>query len=173
MSEPFLAEIRVMGFNFAPVGWAKCDGQLLPISQNTALFSLLGTFYGGDGKATFALPNLGDSVPMQAGQGPGLNNRDLGEASGSQTSTLLDSEIPVHNHSLMVSTQAAIERQPPGRRAAVGDGVGLYDEYTQPSTTMHFSTLAISGGSQPHENMMPSLGLNFCIAMQGVFPSRG
>jgi microcystin-dependent protein len=173
MSEPFVAEIRVMGFNFAPVGWAKCDGQLLPISQNTALFSLLGTFYGGDGKATFALPNLGDSVPMQAGQGPGLSERFLGESSGSQTSMLLDSEIPLHNHSLTVSTQAAIERQPPGRRPAVGDGVGLYDEQTQPSTTMHVSTLAFSGGSQPHENMMPSLGLNFCIAMQGVFPPRG
>jgi microcystin-dependent protein len=172
MTEPFLAEIRVMGFNFAPTGWARCDGQLLPIAQNTALFSLLGTFYGGDGKATYALPNLTDSVPMHAGQGPGLSERFLGEAGGSESSTLLDSEIPSHNHSLMVSTQDAIERQPPGRRPAVGGGVGLYDERTQPSTTMHFSTLAFSGGSQPHDNMMPSLGLNFCIALQGIFPPR-
>jgi microcystin-dependent protein len=173
MSEPVLAEIRVMGFDFAPTGWAKCDGQLMPILQNTALFSLLGTFYGGDGEATYALPNLTDSVPMHQGQGPGLSERFLGEVGGAQSSTLLDSELPSHNHSLMVSTQAALGRQPPGRRPAVGDGAGLYDENTQPSTTMHVSTLAFSGGGQPHENMMPSLGLNFCIALQGVFPPRG
>jgi microcystin-dependent protein len=110
---------------------------------------------------------------MHQGQGPGLSERFLGEVGGAQSSTLLGSELPSHNHSLMVSTQSAIERQPPGRRPAVGDGVGLYDENTQPSTTMHVSTLAFSGGSQPHENMMPSLGLNFCIALQGVFPPRG
>jgi microcystin-dependent protein len=172
MSAPFVAEIRVMGFNFPPVGWASCDGQLMPISQNTALFSLLGTFYGGDGKSTFALPNLIDSIPMHQGAGNGLTERFLGETGGTPAETLVSSEIPVHNHSLSVSAQAALERQPVNQRPAVGDGVGIYDEKTQPTTTMGVAALAFTGGGQPHENRMPSLGLKFCIALQGVFPPR-
>jgi microcystin-dependent protein len=172
MSEPFVAEIRVMGFNFPPKGWAFCDGQLLPLSQNTALFSLLGTYYGGDGKSTFALPNLVHSIPLHQGQGPGLTERFLGEASGTATSTLQANEMPAHRHSLSVSTQDALERQPVNQRPAVGSGVGLYDAINQPTTQMNFAQLAVSGGGLPHENQMPSLVLNFCIALQGVFPPR-
>jgi microcystin-dependent protein len=161
-----------MGFNFPPKGWASCDGQLLPISQNTALFSLIGTFYGGDGKATFALPNLRDSIPLHQGQGAGLSEQFLGESSGVAVSTLAASEMPAHSHSLSVSTQAAVERQPVNQRPAAGDGVGLYDENSKPTTQMDFSQLAVAGGGLPHENRMPSLALNFCIALQGVFPPR-
>jgi microcystin-dependent protein len=173
MSAPFVAEIRVMGFNFPPAGWATCDGQLMPISQNTALFSLLGTFYGGDGKTTFALPNLADSIPVHQGQGPGLSEYFVGETGGSDSVTLLDSEMPAHNHALSVSAQQALERQPVNQRPAVGDGVGLYDESTQPATNLAVSALAFTGGGLPHENRMPSVALKFCIALQGVFPPRG
>jgi microcystin-dependent protein len=172
MSSPFVAEIRVMGFDFPPTGWASCDGQLLPISQNTALFSLLGTFYGGDGRSTFALPDLIDSIPLNQGQGPGLAERFLGETGGAPSTTLLESEMPLHNHSLSISTQSALERQPVNQRPAVGDGVGLYDSNSQPTTNMAVAALAFSGGGLPHENQMPSLGLKFCIALQGVFPPR-
>jgi microcystin-dependent protein len=172
MSAPFVAEIRTFAFNFAPTGWASCDGQLLPISQNTALFSLLGTFYGGDGKSTFALPNLNNSLAMSQGQGQGLTDRFVGDAGGTPFVTLLESEMPQHRHVLSVSTQAALERQPVNQRPAAGDGVGLYAEAFEPTTTMAVASLAFTGGGQPHENRMPSLGLQFCIALQGVFPPR-
>jgi microcystin-dependent protein len=172
MSAPFVAEIRVFAFNFAPTGWASCDGQILPISQNTALFSLLGTYYGGDGKSTFALPNLNSSLAMNQGQGPGLADRLLGESGGTPFVTLLESEMPLHSHSLSVSTQQALERQPVNQRPAVGDGVGLYDDRFQQATTMAIASLAFTGGGLPHENRMPSLGVQFCIALQGVFPPR-
>ena len=174
MSDPFVAEIRIFGGNFAPKGWAMCNGQLMPISQNTALFSLLGTFYGGDGKSTFALPNLQGSVPVSQGQGPGLSQYFLGEATGSQTVTLLDSEMPGHAHSLMAdplltnAKQTSPQNNVPGNLSGKND----YSSTTTPNTTMSPFMASIAGGSQPHNNMMPYLTLNFIIALQGVFPQR-
>lgn len=173
MAEPFVAEIRIFPFNFAPTGWAFCNGQLLPISQNTALFSLLGTTYGGDGKSTFALPNLQGNAPMHPGQGPGLSLHDLGESAGSETVTLLNSEIPSHNHTL------GAQNVPLG---GITSGAGatlnrpasgfLYDMTSPQLTAMAPQSLGIAGGDLPHNNMMPYLTLNFCIALQGIFPPR-
>ncbi|HEY7589551.1 MAG TPA: tail fiber protein [Candidatus Limnocylindrales bacterium] len=172
MADPFVAEIRIFPFNFAPTGWAQCNGQLLPISQNTALFSLLGTTYGGDGKSTFALPDLRGNGPMHPGQGPGLSLHDLGETGGSETVTLLTSEIPAHSHALVASQSDAIERIPAGQRLATGIGVGMYGAPGSP-VSLGQAALAPTGGGQPHNNMQPYLTLNFCIALQGVFPPRG
>ena len=171
MADPFVAEIRPFGFNFAPKGWAQCNGQLLPISQNTALFSLLGTFYGGDGKSTFALPNLQGSAPMNQGQSGGTSERFLGEMSGSETVTLLQSEMPVHPHSLNAVESAATARQPPGQMFAVGQAMSFYSSNAG-NTTMNPNMLTLVGGSLPHNNMQPYLVVNFCIAMQGIFPPR-
>jgi microcystin-dependent protein len=172
---PFVAEIRIFPFNFAPKGWAFCDGQLLPLSQNTALFSLLGTTYGGDGKSNFALPNMQGNAPMHPGQGPGLSLHDLGENGGSDTVTLLESEIPSHSHALVALNQPADKFIPAATlglaRAKGGNG------YVNPPPTTGFvamsdQTVAPAGGDQPHNNLMPYLTLNFCIALQGVFPPR-
>lgn len=180
MADPFVAEIRIFGFNFAPTGWAFCDGQLMPISQNTALFSLLGTTYGGDGKSNFALPNLQGSAVMHHGQGPGLSLHDLGETDGSSSVTLLASEIPAHNHALSVSTAQADEEgsKNPGNNA-LGRGQASATVYAAfppvaPAATVSMdpNALGIAGGDQPHNNLMPSLALSFCIALQGVFPPR-
>jgi microcystin-dependent protein len=173
MSSPFVAEIRIFGFNFSPTGWASCDGQLMPISQNTALFSLLGTMYGGDGKSTFGLPNLQGSAPIGNGQGQGLSDRVQGESGGEPSVTLIDSENPAHPHSFVVSTKTAKQRQPPGQQFASGVGVAMYDTNAQPTTTMAPQMLTPAGGSLPHNNMQPYLTLEFCIALQGVFPPRG
>jgi microcystin-dependent protein len=170
--DPFVAEIRIYPFNFAPKGWAFCDGQILPLSQNTALFSLLGTTYGGDGKSNFALPDMQGNAPMHPGQGPGLSLHDLGETGGSQTVTLLESEIPAHSHALSASFQNAHNRLPTNRVVpAAGVGVGYY---APPPLSAQLSPNALppAGGDQPHNNMMPYLTLNFCIALQGVFPPR-
>jgi microcystin-dependent protein len=172
MADPFVAEIRMFGFNFAPRGWAFCDGQIMPLSQNTALFSLLGTTYGGDGKSTFALPDLRGSAPMFFGQGPGLSVHDIGEASGSETVTLLESEMPGHSHSYSVSTQLGLENKAQGQDWAMGDGINLYAA-PNPLAPMAAQALAPNGGGQPHNNMQPYLTVNFCIALQGVFPPRG
>jgi len=172
MSSPFVAEIRILPYNFPPTGWATCDGQLMPISQNTALFSLLGTFYGGDGKSTFALPDLQDSVAMQQGQGPGLSERFLGESSGVPFVSLLTSEMPLHSHTLNDSTKPATEASPGGQYVAKGAGVGIYDTNAQPTTNLDPQALAIAGGSLPHNNMQPFLTVQYCIALQGVFPAR-
>jgi len=173
MADPFVAEIRIFPFNFAPTGWAFCDGQLLPISQNTALFSLLGTTYGGDGKSNFALPNLQGQVPMHPGQGPGLSLHNLGESGGSDTVTLLTSQIPGHNHALMASAQPAEDSSPAGEALGRSVGAALYQTNTaQNLATMAPEALAPSGGGQPHNNLMPYLTLSFCIALQGVFPPR-
>ena len=171
MSDPFVAEIRIFPFNFPPTGWAFCNGQLMPLSQNTALFALLGTFYGGDGKSTFALPNLLDSAPMQTGQGSGLSDRVLGEQSGVESVTLLTSEIPFHTHSLSASQAEALERLPEGQMLAVGQGIGMY---AAPGalTQLAFQATSPAGGGLPHNNMQPYLTLNFCIALQGIFPQR-
>ncbi|MBB5207985.1 tail fiber protein [Chiayiivirga flava] len=171
MADPFVAEIRIFPFNFAPRGWAWCDGQLLPLSQNTALFSLLGTTYGGNGKSNFALPDLQGRSPMHPGQGPGLSLHDLGETGGSETVTLLESEIPSHSHALQASQADAIERTPAASMPATGIGLGLY---AAPASIVQLSPLALApaGGDQPHNNLQPYLTLYFCIALQGVFPPR-
>lgn len=162
-------------FNFAPKGWAFCDGQLMPISQSTALFALLGTTYGGDGKINFALPNLQGNSPMHPGQGAGLNTlHDLGETGGSQYVTLLASEIPIHAHGVQFSDQEGLANAPAGQMPAGATGMSMYTTATSPLVTMAAPQgLMPAGGGLPHENMMPYLTLNFCIALQGVFPARG
>jgi microcystin-dependent protein len=169
--DPFVAEIRIFGFNFAPRGWAFCDGQILPISQNTALFSLLGTTYGGNGQSTFALPNLQGRAPMQPGQGQGLSLRDLGETGGTESVTLLQSEIPSHSHAMTASQSDAFERTPDGQLLATGVGIS---QFAAPGalTPMSAQAVTTTGGDQPHNNMQPYLTLNFNIALQGVFPPR-
>jgi microcystin-dependent protein len=171
MADPFVAEIRIFGFGFAPQGWAFCDGQILPISQNTALFSLLGTTYGGDGKSTFALPNLQGSVPLHAGDSPGGSSYDLGQQGGAETVTLLQSEVPPHTHVMNASAAEAGATSPEGQLFAAGQGIA---QYAAPGTgsTLSPQTVAPAGGDQPHNNMQPSLTLSFCIALQGVFPPR-
>ncbi len=179
MADPFVAEIRMFAFNFAPTGWAQCNGQLLPISQNTALFSLLGTMYGGDGKSTFALPNLNGSVPLHRGQGPGLSEYLQGEIGGVQAVTLLQSEIPAHSHSLNAATVAGDTDDPTGALLSTGvwrsdTGRGAVQIYSTqaPDAGMRPDAIGIAGSSLPHNNMMPSLVVNFCIALQGVYPPR-
>jgi microcystin-dependent protein len=173
MADPFVAEIRPFGFAFAPRGWAACDGQIMPISQNTALFALLGTMYGGDGKSTFALPDLDGASPMASGQSAGTSERYQGETGGTQTETLLQSEMPIHTHTYNTSQQAATARQPPGQFFAVGAGVSMYNDNAEPTTLLDPAALTVAGASLPHNNMQPSLVLNFCIALQGIFPPRG
>jgi microcystin-dependent protein len=172
--DPFVAEIRIFPFNFPPKGWAFCDGQLLPLSQNTALFSLLGTTYGGDGKSNFALPNMQGNAPMHPGQGPGLSLHDLGETGGSETVTLLESEMPAHSHSLLAAPNPSLVATPgPTVSLARSRTVTAYLAPSgQPLNTMADVTIAPTGGDQPHNNMQPYLTLNFCIALQGVFPPR-
>ena len=172
--DPFVAEIRIFPFNFAPKGWAFCDGQLLPLSQNTALFSLLGTTYGGDGKSTFALPDVQGNAPMHPGQGPGLSLHDLGETGGSETVTLLESEMPSHSHALM-SLGAPANRTAPAANtiARASAGNAYFPPAGAPLVNMAGQALPPAGGDQPHNNMQPYLTLNFCIALQGVFPPRG
>jgi microcystin-dependent protein len=169
--DPFVAEIRIFPFNFAPTGWAFCDGQILPLSQNTALFSLLGTTYGGDGKSNFALPDLQGRAAMHPGQGPGLSLYDLGEEGGSETVTLLQSEIPLHSHSLVASLSDGLFTQPSGQQFSQGVGINIWDT-TAPNTTLANNALTPAGGDLPHNNMQPYLTLNYCIALQGVFPPR-
>src|SRR5215213_6302760 len=177
MADPFVAEIRIFPFNFAPKGWAFCDGQLLPLSQNTALFSLLGTTYGGDGKSTFALPDMQGNAPMHPGQGPGLSLHDLGETGGSETVTLLSSEMPAHAHFVGRATVAAGDSTSPSgavwaQSAAGRGGAALYHEAPATGKVNSLLSLSITGASFPHNNMQPYLTLNFCIALQGVFPPR-
>lgn len=177
MSDQFVAEIRIFPFNFPPTGWAFCNGQLLPISQNTALFSLLGTTYGGDGKSTFGLPNLQGNAPMQQGQGPGLSLRDLGEVGGEQNVTLLQTEMPVHSHSAQGSSglgpSGALPSPVNNIWGSASKGLGsLYAPSGANNVQMNPAALSITGGSLPHNNMMPYLTLNFCIALQGIFPAR-
>jgi microcystin-dependent protein len=174
MSNPFVAEIRIFAGNFAPTGWATCDGQLLPISQNTALFSLLGTTYGGDGKSTFALPNLQGSAPLQQGQGPGLSLRDQGEIGGEQNVTLLQTEMPAHIHTAVAAAGTGQPDPTNNAWASGAKGFGsIYSPSVQASNVqMNPFALSITGGNLPHNNMMPYLCLTFIIALQGVFPPR-
>lgn len=170
MADPFVAEIRIFPFNFAPKGWAWCDGQLMPLSQNTALFSLLGTTYGGDGKSNFALPDLQGRAPMHPGQGPGLSLHDLGETGGSETVTLLESEIPAHSHSYSMSIRPVDNLNPGG--LAFGSGNNQYAPSASPQVQLAPEALPPAGGDQPHNNLQPYLTFYFCIALQGVFPPR-
>jgi microcystin-dependent protein len=174
VSSPFVAEIRIFGFNFPPTGWAFCNGQLLPISQNTALFSLLGTFYGGDGKSTFALPDLQGNAPIHQGQGQGLSGRFIGEPGGSQFVTLLDSEMPFHTHALMAAPDPADLGAPAPNRVLARSQPNIYKQPANANPhPMAPQAVGVTGGSLPHNNMMPYLTLNFCIALQGIFPPRG
>lgn len=174
MADPFVAEIRIFPFNFAPRGWAWCDGQLLPLSQNTALFSLLGTTYGGNGKSNFALPDLQGRAPMQPGQGPGLSLHDLGETGGSETVSLLESEIPSHSHVLRANTDFADLQTPsPARSMARSQNASAYQSTTNSNiVNLSGNALAPAGGDAPHNNMQPYLTFYFCIALQGVYPPR-
>lgn len=173
--DPFVAEIRIFPFSITPTGWAQCNGQLLPISQNTALFSLLGTFYGGDGKSTFALPDLQGAAALFWGQGQGLSLRDLGEIGGSQTVTLLTTEMPVHTHAVNAKV-AGGSANPSGLVWGTSNAAKVAALFYAPAATspvnMHPGALSISGASLPHNNMPPYLTLNFCIALQGIFPPR-
>lgn len=183
--DPFVAEIRIFPFNFAPKGWAFCDGQILPLSQNTALFSLLGTTYGGDGKSNFALPNFQGSGPIHPGQGPGLALRDLGETGGAATVTLLQSEIPSHDHGLFdangnsqfyaagtTDTDNPVNTLPAGATLGAAAWHGGFSNLASPTQSMMSTPTEPRGGSAPHNNLAPYLTLNFCIALQGVYPPR-
>ena len=170
--DPFVGEIRVVGFNFAPTGWALCNGQLLSIAQNTALFSLLGTQFGGDGRSNFALPNLQGCAPMHQGSGAGLTPRVMGETGGEASVTLLQTELPSHSHSAMAG--ASSNAASPANAIFGGGGRGKADAYAPGPATTPMNTLAvgISGGSQPHNNMPPYLTTNFIIATTGIYPAR-
>jgi len=169
--DPFLAEIQLFAGNFAPTGWAFCDGQLLPISSNTALFSLLGTTYGGNGQTTFGLPDLRGSIPIHPGQGPGLSVRYLGEKGGVESVTLLPTEMAAHAHTLGASSSNGTSDSPAGRVAARSPSA--IPQYAAASdTSLSASAIGTSGGSQPHNNMQPYLALSFIIATQGIFPQR-
>jgi microcystin-dependent protein len=158
--------------NFAPRGWAFCNGQLLPISQNTALFALIGTVYGGDGRTTMALPDMQGRAPMHPGQGPGLSARSLGQTGGVETVTLLEAQMPNHNHVLSADTAPANNRTPAGNSLARATG-GLAYGAASNLVPMASEALPLTGGSQPHNNMQPFLTMSFIIALQGLFPSRG
>ncbi|EAP99104.1 microcystin dependent protein MdpB [Janibacter sp. HTCC2649] len=172
MTDQFVAEIRIFPFNFAPTGWAMCNGQLMPISQNTALFSLLGTVYGGDGKVTFALPDLRGAAPMHPGQGPGLSFYDLGQSGGSESVTLLQSELATHTHQMQGAAQdpALAKAVNPSASWSLSQGGGIYQ--SAQDTQLAAEAVAPAGGDLPHNNMQPYLTVNFCIALQGIFPPR-
>ncbi|MGF6429208.1 MULTISPECIES: phage tail protein [Bradyrhizobium] len=175
MSDQFLAEIRIFPLNFAPKGWAFCSGQLLPISQNTALFSLLGTVYGGDGKSNFALPNMQGNAPMAPGQGPGLSLYDLGENGGSGNVTLLQTEIPSHTHQMFGTVENGTQGTlTTNITLATSVGGTLYQTGTSANLVpTNTNAVAPAGNGLPHNNMQPYLTLNFCVALQGIFPARG
>jgi microcystin-dependent protein len=175
MADPFVAEVRIFPFNFAPRGWAWCDGQLLPLSQNTALFSLLGTTYGGNGKSNFALPDLQGRAVMHPGQGPGLSLHDLGETGGSETVSLLESEIPSHPHVLRANPAFGDTPTPsPNASLARPGTTNIYQSNTNSNLgAMAGESLPPAGGDQPHNNMQPYVTFYFNIALQGVFPPRG
>jgi microcystin-dependent protein len=179
MSEPFLGQIMLVGFNFAPQGWAFCNGQLMSISQNTALFSLLGTTYGGNGTTTFALPDLRGRAAVGFGQGPGLSNYDLGQSTGTETVTLTVGQIPAHSHLVAANAAAATVPSPSGADLAQTVEPGSRNAFNTYSTppitapvTLDPATVQPSGGSQPHANIQPVLAMNYIIALQGIFPSR-
>jgi microcystin-dependent protein len=177
MTQPFFGEIQLFGFNFAPRDWAFCSGASLPISQNTALFSLIGTTYGGNGVSTFNLPNFQDRTPCSQGHGPGLTQRQMGQAFGASTASLADGQIPAHSHGVEVFGQ----RDSSKRAATPANGYALSTPghatayaagSTQANTTLAPQSVGNTGGNQPHDNMQPYLAVNFCIALQGIYPTR-
>ena len=174
MSQPFIGEIRLLAFNFAPAGWATCDGQLMPISENDALFNLIGTTYGGDGQSTFALPDLRGRLPIHMGQGAGLSNHVLAETGGVEAVTLTSSQIPTHNHTLIATTAAATSVTPgsnllPG--AVSGDTFYVNNTAGNTMAPLSVQMIGASGGSQPHDNTMPTLVAQYCMSLFGIFPS--
>ena len=178
MSDVFVGQLLAAAFNFPPKGWAFAAGQLMAISQNTALFSLLGTNYGGDGKSTFGLPNLQGNMAISSGQGPGLDLYDLGQVGGEPAVTLLQTEIPIHSHSMACFDGRGVTGQvssPAGAVLSATGGASPANVYLSgaPNAQLAPQAISIAGGSQPHNNMMPYLGINWIISMQGVFPSRG
>lgn len=173
MSDQFVGEIRVFPFNFAPTGWAQCDGQLLAISQNTALFSLLGTQFGGNGTSNFALPNLQGCFPVNYGSGAGLTPRNMGDTGGEAAVTLLTTQLPSHTHAIQSAAVATTAN--PANAVLSGAARGkppAYASYQGSAVTMSGSAVSTAGGGQPHNNLPPYLALNFCIALQGIFPAR-
>jgi microcystin-dependent protein len=172
MSEPFVGQLSLVGFNFAPVGWATAAGQILPISQYSALFSLLGTTYGGDGRSTFGLPNMQGNVANGFGQGAGLNPYSLGETGGSQTVTLLATETPNHTHAPMGASARTAITSPAGGSFTNSEAGNIYSATASPAAQMAGSIVSVFGGSQPHNNMMPTLFISFVIALTGTFPPR-
>ncbi len=174
MSQPYIGEIRLVGFNFAPVGWALCAGQLVSISQNDALFALLGTTYGGDGIQTFALPDLRGRAPIHAGQGPGLTNRIQGEQLGSESVTLTSNQMPAHNHAARAQSAAGAASKPQNAVwAGSSAGDTPYKAALATPTTLNPQALPSAGSNQAHENREPLLVMNYIIALYGIFPSRG
>ena len=171
MSEPFAGEIRMFAGNFAPRGWAYCDGQLLATSQNDALFSLLGTIYGGDGRTTFGLPEMRGRIPIHQGSGPGLSPRSLGAKGGDENVTLTTNQLASHTHDFNANTADATEAAPLGKVLAKPSGIRIYRAADQ-NTNMAASSIANTGGSKPHTNLMPTLGIHFIIALFGIYPSR-
>ena len=172
MSDPFIGEIRMFAGNFAPRGWAFCWGQLQSISENDALFTLLGTTYGGDGQTTFALPDLRGRIPVGQGQGPALTNRIIGQQYGAEEVVLLSSQMPGHTHALVASGTAATASSPAGAVVAAQPNDLVFIGGVTPTVLMRTDLVAPDGGSQPHDNMAPYLCLNFIIALFGIFPSR-
>lgn len=173
MAEPFIGQIIMAGFNFAPRGYATCDGQLIAISQNTALFSLLGTTYGGNGQTTFALPDLRGRVPIHQGQGPGLSPRFMGEEAGEEAHTLISTEMPMHNHLVNASNAPGAIPAPSGNFLAASSDSALANyRPTADGSVLNPQSIGLAGGSQPHNNMPPYLVVNFAIALEGIFPSR-
>jgi microcystin-dependent protein len=171
MPAPFVGEIRIFAGNYAPTGWAFCNGQLLPIGSYTALFSILGTTYGGNGQSTFALPDLRGRVPMQPGQGPGLSPRALGDAVGTEAHALTQPELPGHSHSLAANSGNGNDDAPFGRVMA-RSAAGIPQFSATENTAMAADAVSVTGGSQSHNNMQPYLALNFIISLQGIFPAR-
>ncbi|MBY6204407.1 tail fiber protein [Halomonas denitrificans] len=171
MSEPFVGEIRMFAGTFAPRGWAFCDGQLLAVSQNDALFSLFGTIYGGDGRTTFALPDLRGRLPIHAGSGPGLSPRQIGARAGAEQVTLTTNQLPSHSHTLQASPDAATDTSPAGKTFAQVAGGDLYGSIN-PTASFDASAVGAVGGSQSHTNLMPFLCVNFIVALVGIYPSR-
>jgi microcystin-dependent protein len=171
MSNPYVGEIRLFAGNFAPAGWALCNGQLMAISENDALFTLIGTTYGGDGESTFGLPDLRGRIPLHAGQGPGIGQSyTLGELSGVEEVTLTAQQMPVHTHAVLASTDSATTTTPAGNVPAASPGLRPYLSIA-PDVTLAFQSVGAAGGSQPHANLMPTGVVNYIIALLGVYPA--
>jgi microcystin-dependent protein len=169
VAQPFIGEIRMFAGNFAPVGWEFCNGQLVPIAENDAMFTLIGTAYGGDGESTFGLPNLQSRIPVHQGQGPGLSPRTLAEMGGVESVTLTTQQMPVHNHALVASLNVGGSANPQGQLLAAGPNVQFFRAIA-PNANMAPNIISAAGGSQPHDNLMPYLCVNYIISMFGIFP---